>query len=65
MAINNFVIMCLHVEDCARSFERARIETTPTKHQLWHVMIEFVAPVDGPLVLGDGRFVGLGVMAVL
>jgi CRISPR-associated protein Csb2 len=36
-----------------------------SKHQLWHVMIEFAFPVAGPLVLGDGRYVGLGVMAVL
>ncbi|APZ44302.1 type I-U CRISPR-associated protein Csb2 [Acidihalobacter ferrooxydans] len=34
-----------------------------SKHQLWHVMIEFVAPVSGPLVLGCGRYTGLGVMA--
>lgn len=29
---------------------------------LWHVDLEFEAPVVGPLVLGDGRFLGLGVM---
>jgi CRISPR-associated protein Csb2 len=33
------------------------------KHRLWHVEIEFSAPVSGPLTIGDGRFLGLGVMA--
>lgn len=31
--------------------------------RLWHVRIELQRPVTGPLVLGDGRFLGLGVMA--
>lgn len=33
------------------------------KHRLWHVEIEFSALVSGPLTIGDGRFLGLGVMA--
>lgn len=33
------------------------------KERLWHVAIAFDRQVAGPLVLGDGRFVGLGVMA--
>lgn len=33
------------------------------KHRLWHVEIGFSAPVNGPLTIGDGRFLGLGVMA--
>lgn len=33
------------------------------KERLWHVEIAFGAPVEGPLVLGDGRFLGLGLMA--
>jgi CRISPR-associated protein Csb2 len=33
------------------------------KHRLWHVEIEFSAPAQGPLTIGDGRFLGLGVMA--
>jgi CRISPR-associated protein Csb2 len=33
------------------------------KHRLWHVEIEFSSQVRGPLVIGDGRFLGLGVMA--
>lgn len=34
-----------------------------SKHQLWHVKITFSGPVSGPLVIGDGRFLGLGVLA--
>lgn len=33
-----------------------------SKHCLWHVEIEFESLVSGPLVIGDGRFLGLGVM---
>ncbi len=33
------------------------------KERLWHVEVAFDAPVQGPLVIGDGRFLGLGVMA--
>lgn len=32
-------------------------------HQLWHIGIEFAEPVHGPIVLGNGRFCGLGLMA--
>jgi CRISPR-associated protein Csb2 len=31
--------------------------------RLWHVEVSFAEPVFGPLVVGDGRFLGLGVMA--
>jgi CRISPR-associated protein Csb2 len=33
------------------------------KESLWHVEVAFGAPVEGPLLLGDGRFLGLGLMA--
>jgi CRISPR-associated protein Csb2 len=33
------------------------------KARLWHVEVNFESPVSGPLVIGDGRFMGLGVMA--
>jgi CRISPR-associated protein Csb2 len=33
-----------------------------SKHQLWHVEITFAAPYRGPLIVGDGRFCGLGLM---
>ncbi len=35
------------------------------KQRLWHVEVEFDAPLNGPLAIGDGRFVGLGVFAPL
>lgn len=31
--------------------------------RLWHVEIAFAAPLAGPLVIGDGRYLGLGLMA--
>ena len=31
--------------------------------QLWHVEIVFDTPVSGPLVIGNGRYLGLGLMA--
>ena len=33
-----------------------------SKETLWHVAVTFAEPVAGPLVLGDGRFLGLGLM---
>lgn len=33
------------------------------KESLWHVELELDRAIEGPLVLGDGRFLGLGVMA--
>jgi CRISPR-associated protein Csb2 len=33
------------------------------KERLWHVEITFARSVAGPLIIGDGRFLGLGVMA--
>lgn len=32
------------------------------KESLWHVSVSFADPVDGPLLLGDGRYLGLGLM---
>lgn len=34
-----------------------------SKERLWHVALTFAEAVQGPLVLGDGRFLGLGVLA--
>jgi CRISPR-associated protein Csb2 len=34
-----------------------------SKRQLWHVEIEFAEAVNGPLILGNGRYSGLGLMA--
>ena len=33
-----------------------------SKHALWHVQLRFRETVTGPMVLGDGRFCGLGLM---
>lgn len=33
------------------------------KERLWHIEISFAAPIKGPLLIGDGRFLGLGLMA--
>jgi CRISPR-associated protein Csb2 len=33
------------------------------RDRLWHVEITFERPLSGPLVIGDGRFLGLGLMA--
>lgn len=32
------------------------------KERLWHVEIAFGVPIKGPLLIGDGRFLGLGLM---
>ena len=32
------------------------------KHALWHVALTFSAAVTGPLLVGDGRYLGLGLM---
>jgi CRISPR-associated protein Csb2 len=34
-----------------------------SKHRLWHVEVVFLEGIVGPLVIGDGRFLGLGIMA--
>ena len=33
-----------------------------SRHSLWHVALRFREAITGPLVLGDGRFYGLGLM---
>lgn len=43
--------------------ERFAAGTRFKKHRLWHVEVTFSTPVRGPLVIGDGRFLGLGVLA--
>lgn len=32
------------------------------KERLWHVEVIFAEPVAGPLIIGDGRYLGLGLM---
>lgn len=52
-------------EPLARKGTRAESFATPehVKEQLWHVDVTFADPVRGPLVVGAGRAVGLGLMA--
>jgi CRISPR-associated protein Csb2 len=38
-------------------------ETRFAKERLWHVEITFAKPLRGPLLIGDGRYLGLGLMA--
>lgn len=33
------------------------------KERLWHVEVQFTSPQPGPLVIGDGRYLGLGILA--
>ena len=42
--------------------EMFSVGTRFSKHALWHVQLLFREPVSGPLVIGDGRFCGLGLM---
>lgn len=44
--------------------ERFAPGTRFPKDTLWHAAITFTDPVSGPLLLGDGRFLGLGLMCV-
>ena len=46
----------------ARAEEFAR-DTRFSRHRLWHVEVAFTEPRDGPVIIGDGRYLGLGLMA--
>lgn len=48
-----------HGERAERFAEGTRFAPT----RLWHAEIRFAAPVTGPLVVGDGRYLGLGLLA--
>jgi CRISPR-associated protein Csb2 len=43
--------------------ERFAAATRFGKERLWHIKLELDDEVDGPLLLGDGRFLGLGIFA--
>ncbi len=49
----------------AKGLRAEAFESKPrfVKERLWHVEIAFSEPVPGPLILGDGRYLGLGLMA--
>jgi CRISPR-associated protein Csb2 len=42
--------------------EAFALGTRFAKERLWHVEIAFAEVVRGPLILGDGRYLGLGIM---
>ena len=44
----------------AEAFAR---DTRFSGHRLWHVEVAFTEPRDGPVITGDGRYLGLGLMA--
>lgn len=43
--------------------EAFAIDTRFAKERLWHVELRLAEPVEGPVVIGDGRYLGLGLMA--
>lgn len=43
-------------------FKQSARDGTPVRRQLVHAAVTFDHPVSGPLVLGSGRFLGLGLM---
>lgn len=52
-------------EPFTQRHERAEtfaIGTRFPKNSLWHVAVTFSEPVTGPLLIGNGRFLGLGLM---
>jgi CRISPR-associated protein Csb2 len=58
--------VCVQREPFEAKGERAEAfapNTRFAKERLWHVEVEFANPQRGPLLLGDGRYLGLGIMA--
>ena len=55
-------IQCEPFDANGKRAESFAANTRFHKHQLRHVEIEFRSPVSGPLVIGNGRFLGLGLM---
>lgn len=45
--------------------EAFALDTRFEKDRLWHVEVEFTQPQAGPMVIGDGRYLGLGLMRPL
>ena len=42
--------------------EEFAVDDRFNKHSFWHASLTFDRPVHGPLLLGDGRFMGLGLL---
>lgn len=58
-------IRCIQREPLDVHGQRAESFATSTRfeaHRLWHVELAFATPISGPVVLGDGRYLGLGLM---
>jgi len=61
-------VSTIHVQREPFDAKGARAEafaegTRFAKERLWHIEIVFSEPIAGPLLLGDGRYLGLGLMA--
>lgn len=52
----------LLIEPRAQPLPRGEPGSGRAHARLWHVEITFNAPIAGPLVIRDGRFLGLGAM---
>jgi CRISPR-associated protein Csb2 len=50
-------------EGKGRRAEAFAKETRFVKERLWHVEVAFAQAIRGPLLIGDGRYLGLGLMA--
>ena len=64
--VNDVETIAVQREPFERRGERADAFVSPTRlanRALHHVEISFRTPRAGPLLIGDGRYVGLGVMA--
>ena len=58
--------ICVQQEPFAAKGARAEAFAPATrfaKERLWHVEMAFAEAMRGPLILGDGRYLGLGLMA--
>ena len=45
------------------SFRDFSSDSRFAKERLWHVEVSFGEPTAGMIVIGDGRFLGFGIMA--
>ncbi|MDW8355152.1 MAG: type I-U CRISPR-associated protein Csb2 [Bryobacterales bacterium] len=61
--INGIRVQKEPFEGKGRRVEEFAEGTRFDKHRLWHIAVELREPVEGPLLIGDGRFLGLGLMA--
>jgi len=50
-------------EGKGRRAENFTKETRFVKERLWHAEVVFAQAIQGPLLIGDGRYLGLGLMA--